>query len=103
MFARMVSPRLGGSPSVWSVAMVFFQTMLLAGYAYAHVLMRTVRPRVAVAIHIALLVAAGLTLPLSIANGFGDPPGTWAALGSLDSITFAPIFAQPLLISSGRR
>ena len=80
MFTRMVLPRLGGSPSVWSVAMVFFQTMLLAGYAFAHVLMRTVRPPVAVAIHIALLVAAGLTLPLSIAQGFGDPPGTWAAL-----------------------
>jgi hypothetical protein len=31
MFTRMVLPRLGGSPSVWSVAMVFFQTMLLAG------------------------------------------------------------------------
>jgi hypothetical protein len=80
MFTRMVLPRLGGSPSVWSVAIVFFQTMLLAGYAYAHVLTRAVRPPVAVAIHIALLLAAGLTLPLSIAQGFGDPPGTWAAL-----------------------
>ena len=39
MFTRMVLPRLGGSPSVWSVAMVFFQSMLLAGYAYAHILM----------------------------------------------------------------
>ncbi|MGA7683008.1 MAG: class I SAM-dependent methyltransferase, partial [Pseudolabrys sp.] len=36
MFTRMVLPQLGGSPSVWSVAMVFFQSMLLAGYAYAH-------------------------------------------------------------------
>ena len=44
MFTRMVLPRLGGSPSVWSVAMVFFQTMLLAGYAYAHILMRMLRP-----------------------------------------------------------
>ncbi len=44
MFAHMVLPRLGGSPSVWSVAMVFFQTMLLAGYAYAHILMRAARP-----------------------------------------------------------
>ncbi|MGA8653820.1 MAG: fused MFS/spermidine synthase, partial [Xanthobacteraceae bacterium] len=80
MFTRMVLPRLGGSPSVWSVAMVFFQTMLLAGYAYAHVLMRAVRPPVVVAVHLALLVAAGLTLPLSVAPGWGDPPGTWAAL-----------------------
>jgi hypothetical protein len=80
MFTRMVLPRLGGSPSVWSVAMVFFQTMLLAGYAYAHILMRTVRPPIAVAVHLALLVAAGLTLPLSIAQGWADPPGNWAAL-----------------------
>ena len=44
MFTRMVLPRFGGSPSVWSVAMVFFQSMLLAGYAYAHALM-TMRQR----------------------------------------------------------
>jgi hypothetical protein len=80
MFARMVLPRLGGSPSVWSVAMVFFQTMLLAGYAYAHILMRAARPPVAVAIHVVLLITAGLMLPLSIAGGWSDPPGNWAAL-----------------------
>ena len=34
MFAKMVLPRLGGAPTVWSVAMVFFQAALLAGYAY---------------------------------------------------------------------
>ena len=58
MFTRMVLPRLGGSPSVWSVAMVFFQTMLLAGYAYAHILMRAVRPPIAVAVHVVLLITA---------------------------------------------
>ena len=31
MFTKMVLPRLGGAPSVWSVAMVFFQAALLAG------------------------------------------------------------------------
>ena len=40
MFTKMVLPRLGGAASVWSVAMVFFQTTLLAGYAYAHLLTR---------------------------------------------------------------
>ena len=74
MFTRMVLPRLGGSPSVWSVAMVFFQSMLLAGYAYAHVLM-TLRNRYApVVIHIALLIVAALTLPLGIAESWGAPP-----------------------------
>src|ERR1700724_4247521 len=36
MFTKMVLPRLGGSPSVWSVAMVGFQTFLFVGYVYAH-------------------------------------------------------------------
>src|SRR5262249_5717652 len=53
MFARMVLPRLGGSPSVWSVAMVFFQSMLLAGYAYAHILMTARNRYVPVAVHLA--------------------------------------------------
>ena len=36
MVTKLVLPMLGGSPSVWNTAMVFFQTALLAGYAYAH-------------------------------------------------------------------
>ena len=40
LFTKMVLPRLGGSPAVWSVAMVFFQSLLLGGYAYAHFLMK---------------------------------------------------------------
>ena len=40
LFTKMVLPRLGGSPAVWSVAMVFFQSLLLGGYAYAHYLSR---------------------------------------------------------------
>src|ERR1700741_1740319 len=74
LFTKMVLPRLGGSPAVWSVAMVFFQTLLLAGYAYAHVLMRIKKRVIPVAIHILLLVVAMATLPLSIATGWGDPP-----------------------------
>ena len=53
MFTRMVLPQLGGSPSVWSVAMVFFQSMLLAGYAYAHWLARARAPLVPVLVHLA--------------------------------------------------
>ena len=45
LFTKMVLPRLGGSPAVWSVAMVFFQSLLLGGYAYAHYLMQ-IRNRV---------------------------------------------------------
>jgi len=74
MFTKMVLPRLGGAPAVWSVAMVFFQTTLLAGYAYAHGLVRLIRPPVAIVIHLVLMIVAALTLPLAIAQGWGGPP-----------------------------
>jgi hypothetical protein len=74
LFTKMVLPRLGGSPAVWSVAMVFFQSLLLGGYAYAHYLMQLRNRIVPVAVHLLLLAVALLTLPLSIANGWGEPP-----------------------------
>ncbi len=76
LFTKMVLPRLGGSPAVWSVAMVFFQSLLLGGYAYAHYLMKLRNRMVPVAIHLVLLVVALLTLPLSIAGGWGEPPSS---------------------------
>ncbi len=103
MFTRMVLPQLGGSPSVWSIAIVFFQTLLLAGYAYAHWLAKTQR-LVAVPVHLVLLIAAALTLPLSIAQGWGEPParGTEFWLLGLFTISIGlPFFAlaanNPLL------
>src|SRR6266850_258415 len=74
MFTKMVLPRLGGAPQVWSVAMVFFQAALLAGYAYAHLLTRYAPGRNSLFIQLAVLIAASLTLPLSIASGWGKPP-----------------------------
>jgi hypothetical protein len=80
LFAKMVLPRLGGSPAVWSVAMVFFQSLLLAGYAYAHFLTRIKSRAVPAAVHLALLAVAFFTLPLSIASGWGEPPTSGYAL-----------------------
>ncbi|HXI08204.1 MAG: spermidine synthase [Bradyrhizobium sp.] len=74
LFTKMVLPRLGGSPAVWSVAMVFFQSLLLAGYAYAHYLTKARNRVVPVAMHLLLLIAAMLTLPLAIRSGWGEPP-----------------------------
>ncbi len=74
LFTKMVLPRLGGSPAVWSVAMVFFQSLLLAGYAYAHFLMQIRNRAVPVAVHLVLLLTALVSLPLSIATAWGEPP-----------------------------
>src|SRR5438552_8884789 len=71
MFTKMVLPRLGGAPTVWSVAMVFFQAALLAGYAYAHLLVRRFSLRVGALVHLGVLALAALTLPIGIAEAFG--------------------------------
>ena len=80
MFAKMVLPKLGGAPAVWSVAMVFFQTVLLAGYAYAHLLNRVLLPRWAAMFHLALLGVTATMLPIAIAPGWGTPPSDGTAL-----------------------
>jgi hypothetical protein len=74
MFAKMVLPKLGGAPTVWSVAMVFFQGALLAGYVYAHLLIRFVPLGIGALVHLGLFATATLALPIGIAHGFGTPP-----------------------------
>src|SRR3982074_1066547 len=104
LFTKMVLPRLGGSPAVWAVAMGFFQTLLLAGYAYAHYLTQIRNRMIAVVIHLALLVIAWLMLPLSIAGGWGEPPASGYAFWLLGLFAVSiglPFFAlaanNPLL------
>ncbi|MEM7773974.1 MAG: fused MFS/spermidine synthase [Pseudomonadota bacterium] len=74
MFSRMILPVLGGSPSVWAVAMCFFQAALLAGYCYAHVLNHFASPRAAFAIHLTVLALAATTLPFGLPVWADSPP-----------------------------
>ncbi|MBR0825885.1 fused MFS/spermidine synthase [Bradyrhizobium manausense] len=104
LFTKMVLPRLGGSPAVWSVAMVFFQSLLLAGYAYAHFLMQIKNRRIPVVVHLVLLALAFTTLPLGIATSFGEPPNSGYAFWLLGLFAVSiglPFFAlaanNPLL------
>jgi hypothetical protein len=80
MFAKMVLPLLGGSPSVWSVAMVFFQGVLLAGYGYAHLVVRYLAPRAAVTVHLVVLAIAFAALPVALSANAGRPPEHGAEL-----------------------
>jgi SAM-dependent methyltransferase len=102
MLARMALPRLGGAPAVWNSAMLVYQGLLLAGYAYAHWLGRF-GSRTQVAIHLAVLFGAALTLPLSLAAG--SPPESaepflwvpWLLLISVGPLFFAISAQAPLL------
>ncbi|HEV2145908.1 MAG TPA: fused MFS/spermidine synthase [Longimicrobiaceae bacterium] len=78
MFGKMVLPLLGGSPAVWNTCMLFFQAALLGGYLYAHLTTRWLGVRRQAALHLALVLAAGLALPLSV--GSAAPPGGGAPI-----------------------
>lgn len=96
LFAKMVLPLLGGSPSVWNTALVFFQAVLLAGYGYAHWLMRWLGQRNQIIVHVCVLATAALVLPIGVASGWrphaGTPPAVWL-LGLLTVSAGAPFFA----------
>src|SRR5580698_8124466 len=70
LIAKIILPWFGGSAAVWSAAMLFFQLVLLAGYAYAHVSIRFLKAKSQVATHIVLLAASCALLPIM-------PSETW--------------------------
>jgi hypothetical protein len=74
MFAKMALPVLGGSPSVWSVSVFFFQAALLVGYLYAHLLINKAPPHLTGIIHLGVCALALVCLPIGIAKWVGDPP-----------------------------
>lgn len=81
MVARMVLPRLGGSPAVWSTCLVFFQAVLLLGYAYSHILTQLLSRPGQILVHAGLVLPfAALALPLDLGAGAPSPdaaPALW--------------------------
>ena len=64
LIAKQILPWFGGSAAVWSICMVFFQVLLLAGYAYADLVTRKLPPRAQPALHIGLLALSLLLMPI---------------------------------------
>jgi hypothetical protein len=103
MVARMILPLLGGTPAVWNTCLVFFQVVLLAGYAYAHLLPARFGVRGQLLVHAALLLVPLLILPVSVV-GWVPPseaaPAAWLLL-LLSATTGLPFFvvstSAPLL------
>src|SRR5258708_22582064 len=81
LFAKLILPRFGGAAAVWAACLVFFQCALLLGYLYADVISRRLTPMRQAQLHIPLLAAALLFLPIaprflrSYSAG-GDPAST---------------------------
>lgn len=77
MVGKLVLPQLGGAPSVWNTCMVFFQAMLLAGYAAAHWMAGNLSPRAQLGTHLALLLTALATLPIKLNESTAAPWQDW--------------------------
>ncbi len=96
LVAKMLLPLLGGAPAVWNTCMLFFQALLLAGYAYALIISQRLSLRNQAVIHALLLLAAGLVLPFALSSRVlgslptQTSPITWL-LGAL-LVTIGPPF-----------
>src|SRR5215472_12553753 len=78
ILGKIVLPWFGGSAGVWAACLLYFQASLLVGYAYAHGLRTFLRPKQQAMVHIALLGASLLLLPILPSpawrhGGQGDP------------------------------
>ena len=68
MFAKMILPMLGGTPSVWNMCIVFYQITLLAGYVYAYLITKWLGVRHQAISHFGLLLLAFIALPIATPN-----------------------------------
>src|SRR5215203_2005903 len=100
MIAKMVLPLLGGTPAVWNTCMVFFQGMLLAGYLYAHASTRWLRFKYQAALHIALLSASLIALPIVVSAQHSEPPATGTPIGWLLRVLLVTVGIPFFLVSS---
>ncbi|NUN12012.1 MAG: fused MFS/spermidine synthase [Myxococcales bacterium] len=72
MVGKLILPHLGGGPAVWTSCMLFFQTVLLAGYLCAHLVSLINKPVIQLGLYILLLGAAALTLPIGLPETLPD-------------------------------
>ncbi len=95
VMAKQILPWFGGSAAVWTTCLVFFQTTLLAGYAYSDLAIHRLTPRVQVRLHIVLLLVSFVVLPI-VPGARWKPTGAedplWLILGLLAATIGLPYF-----------
>lgn len=95
IMAKQILPWFGGSAAVWTTCLMFFQLVLLFGYAYADWTIRFLKPRPQVILHTTLLVISLVSLPIIAGAGWkpeGDEDPTWLILGLLTATIGLPYF-----------
>ena len=96
MVAKMILPVFGGSPAVWNACVVFFQLMLLLGYAYAHGSVKLIGANRQPVLHLVVIALALIVLPFGVKAGYspaqsGQP--AFQVVGLLLVMVGLPFFA----------
>ena len=99
LVARLILPWFGGSAAVWTTCMLFFQALLLAGYAYAHAKERLLLSRRGTIIHVVLLAAAVATLPIAPAESW-KPVGLEEPVGYIVRLLVVAVGLPYFLLAS---
>ncbi len=95
LIGKYILPWFGGGPGVWTTCMLFFQVLLLGGYAYAHFSSKWLKPRVQVIVHLLLLAAAVALLPITPTDAWKPQAGAnpvWQILALLTACLGLPYF-----------
>jgi hypothetical protein len=100
VITKKILPWFGGSPAVWTTCVLFFQLVLLGGYAYAHLLTHKVQPRWQAIVHLTIVIVAVGLLML-----FFPPSAIWKpADGSMPALRIltllAAVVAAPYFVLS---
>ena len=80
LIGKYILPWFGGGPGVWTTCMLFFQALLLGGYAYAHFGSRRLKPRAQALLHLVLVAAALALLPIVPGDSWKPRDGAHPAL-----------------------
>lgn len=99
IMGKILLPLLGGTPAVWNTAMLFFQLMLLAGYAWAHIAARFFSVRVQTIVQLGLMLAAMATLPISL-HGTAEPPSGASPIGWQLGVMLAAVGAPFFVLAA---
>lgn len=102
VIARYILPWYGGSPAVWTTCLLFFQVGLLIGYAYAHLLVSRLRQyrRWQIGIHLTLLLAALLMLPINPPEALKPMGADASPVGGIVSLLFMTVGLPYIIISA---
>jgi len=95
LIATQILPWFGGSAAVWTTCLVFFQFLLLFGYAYSDWTTRKLTARRQAVLHLALLATSLASLPIIAGADWkpaGDEDPTWRILGLLGATIGLPYF-----------